>query len=156
MHSKILGLRESEAPLSMLKNTFSYCRKNAKLRGLEMLLNWQDVMSMWMRSGGACEVTGIRFTLYTAKLWHRRPFAPSIDRRDSLIGYTLANCRLVCAAVNVAISEWGDEVFDEIAKSYVALQRKRTSLLDIQNIDSSCVSEKPENQALKLDETTTC
>lgn len=39
-------------------------------------------------------------------------------------GYTLGNCRLVSAAVNVALNSWGETVLERIAEGIVA-QRLR-------------------------------
>ena len=47
------------------------------------------------------------------------PFAPSIDRKKSKLGYTADNIRLVCTAVNFGMGEWGDEVLRKIAKGVV-------------------------------------
>ncbi len=48
---------------------------------------------------------------------YRAPFAPSIDRINSEKGYTDGNVRLVCVAVNWALSDWGIEVFEKICSS---------------------------------------
>lgn len=59
----------------------------------------------------------------------RRPYVVSIDRIDSAKGYEAKNIRLVVSAVNLAMNEWGLEIFDRIAREYVkresqdALQR---------------------------------
>jgi hypothetical protein len=73
--------------------------------------------------GGRCAVTGIRFSLeeYPHALV-KHPFAPSLDRMDSRVGYTASNVRLVCVAVNFGMNEWGEDVFMRLARAAVEYQ----------------------------------
>jgi hypothetical protein len=79
--------------------------------------------SLFERQGGRCAVTGIRFSLeeYTQALV-KHPFAPSLDRIDSKVGYTASNVRLVCVAVNFGMNEWGEDVFMRLARAAVEYQ----------------------------------
>lgn len=72
---------------------------------------------IWERSGGKCELTGIEFSFQRPFQSLRRPWSPSLDRKDASIGYTPENCRLVCTAVNIALNEWGEEVLLKIANA---------------------------------------
>jgi hypothetical protein len=76
------------------------------------------------RAGGRCEVSGIEFQRRAPGV-SRNPWTPSIDRIDSSVGYTAANCRLVCLAVNLAMSTWGEDVILTIAD---CIRRKRSEL----------------------------
>jgi hypothetical protein len=67
------------------------------------------------RAGGQCEVSGIAFSDHRPPGARVRPWAPSIDRIECAQGYSASNCRLVCAAVNLAINEFGTDVFTKIA-----------------------------------------
>lgn len=69
------------------------------------------------RSGGYCEVSGIRFRMDAPGL---HPFRPSFDRIDSARGYEADNVRLVCLAVNFCMSHWGESVFKEIAAATIS------------------------------------
>jgi hypothetical protein len=61
---------------------------------------------------GTCAVTGLRFRMdndfQKEHGVHRNPFAPSIDRIDSKLGYTNENVRVVCAHVNIMKGELTD------------------------------------------------
>jgi hypothetical protein len=76
--------------------------------------------SLFERQGGRCAVTGIRFSLeeYPHALV-KHPFAPSLDRMDSKVGYTVSNVRLVCVAVNFGMNQWGEDVFMRLARAAV-------------------------------------
>jgi hypothetical protein len=70
--------------------------------------------ALWLECGGRCLLSGIEFDM-TPFSGKRRPFAPSIDRIDPSRGYSKGNCRLVCVAVNYAMSDWGLAVLKRIA-----------------------------------------
>lgn len=97
--------------------------KNAKTRGIPVELEVADVEAMLAACGGACSVTGLQFdsTQYPG---HRiRPWMPSIDRIDPAGPYSRANTRIVCAAVNVAMNQFGEAVFLRLAVATVLRQR---------------------------------
>jgi hypothetical protein len=110
---------------------FKTARKNAKAREIAFELTIEDLTEMVVASGGRCAVTGITLSREHGTLPQgrkmRRPWAPSLDRIDSHLGYTKENCRLVCCAANFAMSQWGEEVLVEMAK---AIARKRITRLD--------------------------
>ena len=56
------------------------------------------------QANGKCSISGIEFDNAT-----RSPFAASLDRIDSGMGYEPGNIRLVCHALNVAMNTWGLE-----------------------------------------------
>lgn len=93
-------------------------RRNAKGRGLPFRLAEDDVIHTAVTAKWRCAVTGIKFTLDQVGKAKRKPYAPSIDRIDCSVGYEPANVRLVCVAVNIALGDWGDEVFSKLALYY--------------------------------------
>lgn len=96
--------------------------KSANIRKIQIDLTESDVQAMIERSGLRCEVSGIKFDMRKVPGMRIRPWAPSIDRIKPALPYTKGNCRVVCAAVNLALNQFGDEVFFAIAQSIV---RKR-------------------------------
>jgi hypothetical protein len=89
---------------------YTQAKKNAKRRGIAFDITQQHVNALMWRSNGRCELSGIEFDLEHRENQFRRPWAPSLDRADSSLGYSLTNCRIVCCAVNNAMSEWGEKV----------------------------------------------
>ena len=80
--------------------------------------------TLWKRCSGVCALSGKPFR--EAKHGSgraQRPYAPSLDRIDPRIHYTLENCRLVLTAVNFALNAWGDEVFLDIAEAATLYKR---------------------------------
>lgn len=57
-----------------------------------------------MLEGGRCAISGIPFVFEK-----NNPLAPSVDRIDSRLGYTLENVRVVCQAINLGALHWGVE-----------------------------------------------
>ena len=83
------------------------------------------MQALWLRSGGRCELTLIPFDLVNVDGFKRRPYAPSLDRIDSAKGYRVDNCRLVVVVANLAINEWGEDVFARVARAFLRRRSAR-------------------------------
>ena len=68
---------------------------------------------------GICDLTGLPFSLELRGKTHMNPYAPSLDRIDSNVGYTETNTRVVLAAVNLALGQHGAKVMLPILKAMV-------------------------------------
>lgn len=99
---------------SELMRLLKSARSNGKTRGREVTIALGELERLWVECDGRCALTKIPFDL-TPFAGKRRPFAVSLDRIDPMIGYTSGNCRLVCASVNYAMSDWGLGVLQTIA-----------------------------------------
>lgn len=97
-------------------------RKRAKAKGIDCTITLDHILEMARSNGERCAVTGIPFSATKSKGQHKAPFAPSLDRIDSAKGYTLANTRLVCVCVNMAMNQWGETVLRTIAEAYLRKQ----------------------------------
>lgn len=104
---------------SWIYTTVIACRSRAAARGMAFGLTPAAVAEALRRSRGRCEVTGLAFSDAAAGKRQKRPFFHSLDRRDSTSGYTPDNIRVVCFAVNMAMSNWGEHVFEQLAAGYV-------------------------------------
>lgn len=111
------GLRTD--PRSWLYVAIQKCRHRAKAGGYVFGLTIDVLVGLMLRSKGRCEVTGLRFTTAGCEGSRRRPFFHSIDKIDAAGGYVAGNIRLVCYGVNVAMLNWGEDVFAELARGYV-------------------------------------
>lgn len=90
---------------------FRKCRARASERGIEFSISLQDVLDKLDECKGLCSVSGVPLVLDGKTTGYRSPFRPSIDRIDATKGYIAGNIRIVCVAVNAALSDWGDDVF---------------------------------------------
>ncbi len=89
-------------------------RERAKARKIQF-----DLDRNWLSKKidtGVCEFTGVKFR-YGKQISRANPFGPSIDKIDPKKGYTKKNSRVILFAVNMARSDWGDEVLLEVARA---------------------------------------
>lgn len=102
------------------KKIYRRCKDSSKARSIDFDLSRDDFEKLVNDSQGRCAITGILFDFDTRETGSRaHPFKPSLDRIDNRKGYVVGNIRLVCIAVNFAFNEWGEKVFDRIAKAYL-------------------------------------
>lgn len=94
-------------------------RKGALSRGLAFQLTIDDVQQMLVLQGSRCALTQRVFSDEKPDGQRIKPWAASIDRKDSTKGYTKDNCRLVCASVNIALNRFGDQAFMELLEAMV-------------------------------------
>ena len=115
---------QSAFPEGWAKKSYASIRGAAKYRKIAFEISFQQYEELLAQAKGRCTLTGIpfEFSAPTAPR-RRRPFAPSLDRIDSTVGYTPTNCRLVCCAVNFALGDWGMETLMRVARNLVARER---------------------------------
>lgn len=111
-------------PKAYLARIYARAKERSKRRGHPFELSPDEFRELWRRADGRCEVTGLPFRLAAAQRGSRRPYAPSLDRTDSSLPYSVENCRLVCTAVNIAMNEWGTEVLDRIVEARMNKSRR--------------------------------
>jgi hypothetical protein len=100
-------------------------RDGAKDRNITFTIEPEDVVRLCMDQVGRCDVTGLEFSFERyADAFVKHPFAPSIDHIQSKGGYAPGNVRLVCAAVNFGMGEWGQELFMRLTRAVVAQENE--------------------------------
>jgi hypothetical protein len=77
---------------------FHGLKDRAKRSGLEVNITLDDLKNLWNKQEGKCAISGIQMTYIFGK--GRVPTNISVDRINSLEGYTKTNIQLVCMAVN--------------------------------------------------------
>lgn len=97
-----------------------YAKSRAKEYSISFDLDRDFLDKLYEFQEKKCALTGIEFEFDRSdEQKKRRPFAPSLDRIDYRGGYTKNNVRLVCSIVNIALSDFGDEAFDKMCRSYI-------------------------------------
>lgn len=105
------GVRETQkrirlTPDGRAKKLCASARRRAAELGVDF-----DLDARWVEQRitvGRCEVTSLPFELAARGKGRQHPFAPSLDRKDSSLGYTKANVRVVVWIHNLAKSDWDD------------------------------------------------
>lgn len=103
---------------------FSNSKYHAGKREIEWSLTTDEWKIIQERADGKCEVTGIPFSMGKPEGSQRSPFRASIDRIDSNGIYEFKNVRLVCLAVNTALSDFGDKVLQKISNALFLKEEK--------------------------------
>jgi hypothetical protein len=105
-------------PASKAQTLWSASKLRAAKRGLPF-----DIPLDWVIArvtAGRCEMTGLEFDYARAPNgWRYNPRSPSIDQIAAGEGYTTANCRVVLTALNNALSQYGDDHFEEVAIAFL-------------------------------------
>lgn len=114
--------RAMASKASWLHEIYRRARQRARARNRVFALTLDELRDLLVRSGGKCEVTGIAFSQCVVGGARMRPLVPSLDRRDATAGYVKENCRIVCAAINVAMFTWGEQMFKNLALGYLINQ----------------------------------
>lgn len=93
----------------------------ARTRAQHRKMNF-DLTREWVEQrlrAGRCEASGIALELDVVGRRNAHPFAPSIDRRDSSLGYTQSNCQVVVFIHNQAVGRWGTAALHKYMKGYL-------------------------------------
>lgn len=77
---------------------------------------------LWSLQSGCCAISGIPFE--PGGFGKRHPFSPSLDRKDSDLGYTKENVQWVANIVNYGKNEWGEDAFLKMCSAVVHAQNK--------------------------------
>lgn len=101
-------------PLERAKQLLRDAKHRANKVGREFSLTIEWVQERILLP---CALTGLPFVF--KHTLGRNPFSPSIDRIDSLLGYTPDNCRLILFTVNSARGEWSDDVLAVWARAFL-------------------------------------
>lgn len=100
-------------------------KHRAKRRGLPFELDPVDIQRRI--DAGRCEVTGAPFDLSEPRAWN----APSLDRRNSSLGYTQENTRVVLYALNVMANTWGEQKIIHIGQAIAKKRRAKSGVLQL-------------------------
>ena len=98
---------------------FIQARKRSKQAGRDYTLTEAHEKALVHDAHGKCALTAIPFSV-TDSDFRTQPFAPSLDRIDASRGYAPGNCRIVTWAANNAMADWGEAVFAQLARAFVA------------------------------------
>jgi|HubBroStandDraft_6_1064221.scaffolds.fasta_scaffold215235_3 hypothetical protein len=112
------GFHQTETNLwyDQYLRTYRNRETNAPARGIRWQLNLKNFWHAVITAEGRCQVTGQPFDRYTKGASGKRPFLPSLDRVDSHLGYESGNIEFTTVIVNLAINDFGRDVFFEMLR----------------------------------------
>lgn len=94
-------------------------KDRARRRNLTYALTPKTIKQLCEAQGNRCALTGMPFDYSKSDEFICRPFAPSLDRKDTSKGYTLDNVQITCVMVNKAKNEFHQEMFDAMCLARV-------------------------------------
>ncbi len=114
---------QNDAMTGLLDQAWRNARKRISAEERAIDRAWVEAQAE--RQGWRCVMSGLPFsdeTFETALI--KRPYAPSIDRKDPSRGYDPDNCQLIATAVNFAKGQWTLGALVEVAHGIVETTRK--------------------------------
>lgn len=103
-----------------LRRLAQMAKNRARSKGLDYNIDGDYLISLWNETDGCCALTGRQLRL---EAWGSKgqvhPDAPSVDRINPKKGYVKGNVRLITYHLNVALSEYGTDIFESLVKSYM-------------------------------------
>jgi len=69
---------------------------------------------------GTCEMTGVKFDLEPLPEGRQNPYTASMDRIKPELGYVKTNVRMILWALNAAFNSYGEHVYADIARVFLA------------------------------------
>lgn len=97
-------------------------KKRAEKRGIPYDLDREWLLSQYKNQNGTCKLSGLEldFSFNAIKGRKFNPLSPSLDRIDSTKGYTKNNVRLICTAMNLALNNFGEDLFKKVIAGYMS------------------------------------
>ncbi|MCK5117861.1 MAG: hypothetical protein KAR44_14800 [Candidatus Aegiribacteria sp.] len=114
-NSKAVWRKYALSEKGIMTGLLSNAKDRARKKNIEYSIDRE-----WLRSKlrlGICELSGIKFKKGSIGPFRANPFGPSIDKINPRGGYTKNNCRVICFCINMARSDWGDDVLIKMAKA---------------------------------------
>lgn len=90
---------------------YQNAKQRAKKNGRDFSITQEWVKKKLEK--GVCEVTGTLFS-YRKEGHNKAPFSPSLDRKNSKLGYTKRNTQLICSFYNILKWNWNKKTVTEI------------------------------------------
>lgn len=107
-------------PLCRFKRLVSMAQNRAKAKSLPFDLDVDYLLQLYQDNQGCCALTGQVLDLGPyGKKGQVNPKAPSIDRIIPHLGYTKGNIRIITYHMNIALSDFGIDEFENLITHYL-------------------------------------
>jgi len=119
---KVAGYERKYREMHKGRHIIRVVKSRSKRLGLPFDLDRHEAKLQRRLDAGVCEITGIPLRTSTAgRAWN----SASIDRIVPSKGYLYSNVRVVCLLMNVAMSDWGEEILADVVKQWMKRKRKK-------------------------------
>ncbi len=96
---------------SFTGRTFATWKVSAKRRNHDWAVTKDYLQSLFEQQNGICALSGIEMQVKV-----NSPYRPSLDRKDSSVGYIAGNCQFVCSVLNVMKNKLLDVEFIRLCR----------------------------------------
>lgn len=102
-----------------LSRLCSMAKNRANTKQVPFDIDTQYLIRLWEEQQGCCALTGQEFDLTNWGSYGQvNPRTPSVDRIIPKLGYTKGNIRLITYHMNIALSDFGVEEFENLVRNY--------------------------------------
>lgn len=108
-YNRQMNIENKTNPDRIIYNLWKRCKDRANKLNLEFNLTREFIKEQL--ANGTCKATGIKFRYEMGDTKIISPFAPSVDKINPKLGYTIDNCQVVCWIYNRAK---GDSSHEEV------------------------------------------
>jgi|GEM_PF-1543446 len=108
-----------------INRVFTSARIRARTQAMEFGIDRRSLTDILEEQEYRCAISRLYFDHTGYESCHAKPFAMSIDRVDTRLGYTSRNVRLVCLIVNVALGQWGLPAVERMAAAVASESRRK-------------------------------
>lgn len=95
------------------RHLFGLAKSRAKKKGLLFTITFDWVLEQIQN--GTCQLSGENFDLAAYGRNRKNPYNPSIDQIIPGFGYTPENSRVILLGLNLALNDWGYDVYIDMA-----------------------------------------
>jgi len=99
-----------------LNSCISQARSRSERKNFSIDIDIHFLLELFNKQNGLCALTGIKMEITNNPGQRTNPYAISLDRIDSSLGYTRNNVRLTIWALNHMMAQWGEKFFEKISK----------------------------------------
>lgn len=113
---KLRKLTVEQIKIEKLQSIFAGAKSRAKKKKIPFSITFDWLKEQFIKQNESCCLTGIKLECEGKG---KIPFSSSLDQIVPNSGYTTNNCRLVCTAINIALSNFGTNTFKVLAEGFL-------------------------------------
>jgi hypothetical protein len=117
--------------LIVVRRTMKSIRARCTGKNLPFDLTVEFLANLAKEQNYRCALTGMKFKLKKEGPFRVDPYALTVDRIIPKRGYVQGNVRLICFAMNLALMNWGEDVFAPFAIAFTQQHFKKKARTEL-------------------------